>query len=69
QQACQYANICEHCPSFRTEDSNLPVLEAQRKDALILAQDAKRRGWDSEVQRHEALVTQLDLLIERTRTA
>lgn len=69
QQACQYANICEHCPSFRTEDTNLPVLEAQRKDAMILAQDARRRGWDSEVQRHEALVAQLDLIIERTRTA
>lgn len=69
QEACPYANVCEHCPSFRTENSNLPVLKAQRKDAALLAQDAKARGWDSEARRHEALVTQLDLLIQETGTA
>lgn len=69
QEACPYANICEHCPSFRTENSNLPVLQAQRKDAALLAQDAIGRGWDSEARRHQALVKQLDLLIEETNTA
>jgi hypothetical protein len=69
QEACPYANICEHCPSFRTENSNLPVLRAQRKDAALLAQDAIGRGWDSEARRHQALVKQLDLLIEETTTA
>ncbi|RNL48645.1 integrase [Arthrobacter oryzae] len=69
QEACPYANICEHCPSFRTENSNLPVLQAQRKDAAMLAQDARGRGWDSEARRHEALVDQLDLLIRETGTA
>jgi integrase len=69
QQACPYANICEHCPSFRTENSNLPVLQAQRKDAALLAQDARGRGWDTEARRHEALVTQLDLLIREAGTA
>ncbi|WP_396277169.1 tyrosine-type recombinase/integrase [Glutamicibacter creatinolyticus] len=69
QEACPYANICEHCPSFRTENSNLPVLQAQRKDAALLAQDARGRGWDSEARRHEALVAQLDLLIGEAGTA
>ncbi|GAA1348485.1 tyrosine-type recombinase/integrase [Arthrobacter roseus] len=69
QQACPYANICEHCPSFRTENSNLPALQAQRKDAALLAQDARGRGWDSEARRHDALVAQLDLLIRETDTA
>ena len=69
QEACPYANICEHCPTFRTENSNLPVLQAQRKDAALLAQDARGRGWDSEARRHEALVAQLDLLIGETGTA
>ncbi|MGP5727242.1 tyrosine-type recombinase/integrase [Arthrobacter rhombi] len=32
QDACPFANICEHCPSFRTENSNLPVFQAQRRD-------------------------------------
>ena len=69
QEACPHTNICEHCPSFRNEDSNLPVLEAQHKDAALLAQDARRRGWDSEAPRHEALVTQLDVLIRESGTA
>lgn len=69
QEACPYANICEHCPSFRTENSNIPVLEAQRKDAALLARDARGRGWDSEARRHEALVAQLDLLIDEAGTA
>ena len=69
QEACPYANICEHCPSFRTENSNLPVLQAQRKDAALLAKDARGRGWDSEARRHEALVAQLDTLIHETGTA
>ncbi|MFD0856057.1 DUF6262 family protein, partial [Actinomadura adrarensis] len=33
QGACTYANICEHCPSFHSEPSTLPVLAAQRIDA------------------------------------
>ncbi|MGA7203283.1 MAG: tyrosine-type recombinase/integrase [Specibacter sp.] len=69
QEACPYANICEHCPSFRTENSNIPVLQAQRKDAALLAKDARGRGWDSEARRHEALVAQLDTLIRETDTA
>ncbi|GAA4378568.1 tyrosine-type recombinase/integrase [Paeniglutamicibacter cryotolerans] len=69
QEACPYANICEHCPSFRTENSNLPVLEAQRKDAALLAQDARGRGWDSEARRHQALVAQLEKLIDEASPA
>lgn len=69
QDACPYANICEHCPSFRTENSNLPVLQAQRKDAILLAMDARGRGWDREALRHEALVTQLDMLIQEADLA
>src|SRR5664280_3679670 len=37
QGACPYANICEHCPSFRTDSTHLPVLAAQRLDAQALA--------------------------------
>ena len=33
QGACPYANICEHCPNFRTDTGYLPVLAAQRADA------------------------------------
>ena len=45
QGACPYANICEHCPSFRTDAASITVLGAQKLDAVALAEDAERRGW------------------------
>jgi len=65
QDACTYANICEHCPSFHTEASSLPVLAAQRVDAEALARDAEQRGWITEAERHQRLITQLEVLIEK----
>ena len=44
QGPCSYANICEHCPSFHTTTTYLPVLTAQRDDAAALAADATTRG-------------------------
>ncbi|WP_048700111.1 tyrosine-type recombinase/integrase, partial [Nostocoides australiense] len=52
QGPCSYANICEHCPSFHTTTTYLPVLTAQRDDAAALAADATTRGWDAETERH-----------------
>jgi len=66
QQACAYANICEHCPSFHTDASSLPILAAQRVDAQALARDAEQRGWITEAERHQRLVDRLDHLIEHT---
>ena len=66
QGACTYANICEHCPSYRTEPSSLPILAAQRIDAQALAHDAEQRGWIDEVARHHRLITRLDALIADT---
>ena len=63
QGACPYANICEHCPSFRTEATHLPVLSAQRVDAETLAADAEARGWIDEADRHRRLIARLDTLI------
>ncbi len=67
QGACTYANICEHCPSFRTEATFLPVLAAQRADAAALAEDAEKRGWITEAQRHQALIARLDALISQAQ--
>ena len=60
QGPCAYANICEHCPNFRTDTGYLPVLIAQRADAQTLADDAEARGWGSEVERHRRLIARLD---------
>ncbi len=68
QGACSYANICEHCPSFHTEASSLPILAAQRVDAEALARDAEQRGWIAEVERHQRLIARLDTLIDKART-
>jgi integrase len=67
QGACAYANICEHCPNFRTDTGYLPVLAAQRTDAEQLAEDAEARGWISEADRHRKLIARLDDLITRAQ--
>jgi integrase len=67
QGACAYANICEHCPSFHTDPSSLPILAAQRVDAEALAADAEKRGWITEADRHRRLITQLDTLISEAQ--
>jgi len=67
QGACTYANICEHCPSFHTEPSSLPILAAQRVDAEALARDAEQRGWISEAERHQRLIARLDTMISEAQ--
>ena len=69
QGSCPYANICEHCPNFRTDAASLSVLSAQRGDAEALAADAESRGWIDEADRHRRLITRLDALITQADTA
>jgi integrase len=66
QGACPYANICEHCPNFRTDTASIAVLSAQRVDTQALAADAERRGWIDEADRHRKLLARLDNLIAQT---
>ncbi len=66
QGACPYANICEHCPSFRTDTASVAILTAQRVDTQTLAADAQTRGWTDEADRHHKLLDRLDALIEQT---
>lgn len=63
QGACPYANICEHCPNFRTDTASIAVLSAQRIDTAALADDAEQRGWIDEADRHRKLLARLDTLI------
>jgi integrase len=63
QGACPYANICEHCPSFRSDSTHLPVLAAQHQDAQALAADAEARGWIDEADRHHRLIARLDAVM------
>jgi len=65
QGTCAYANICEHCPNFRTETSFLPILQLQRVDTEQLAADAAERGWGDEAARHRRLLDRIDALISQ----
>jgi integrase len=67
QGSCAYANICEHCPNFRTDTGYLPVLAAQKADTEQLAKDAQDRGWISEADRHRKLIARLDDLISKAQ--
>jgi integrase len=67
QGACQYANICEHCPNFRADASHLAVLAAQRVDAEALAADAAARGWAAEATRHRLLAERLGAIITQAQ--
>lgn len=67
QGPCAYANICEHCPNFRTDTGYLPVLVAQRADTETLLRDAQTRGWGTEAERHRRLIARLDAHIQHAR--
>jgi len=69
QGPCAYANICEHCPNFRSGASFLPVLQLQRVDAEALAADAQARGWGGEATRHRRLIERLDTLISQAHAS
>jgi integrase len=69
QGSCAYANICEHCPSFRTDAAFLPVLAAQRADTETLLADAEARGWGEEAARHRRLLERLDRRMAQTKTS
>jgi site-specific recombinase XerD len=69
QGPCAYANMCEHCPNFRSEASFLPVLQLQRADAEALAADAAARGWGAEAARHRRLIERLDMLIAQANAS
>jgi integrase len=69
QGSCAYANICEHCPTFRTDTAFLPVLAAQRADTEKLLADAEARGWGEEAARHQRLLERLDQRMNQTEAS
>ena len=69
QGSCAYANICEHCPSFRTDAAFLPVLAAQHADTEALLADAEARGWGEEAARHRRLLERLDQRMAQTEAS
>jgi integrase len=70
-EACPYANICEQCDNYTTTTEFVPHLQAQLTDETALRDDARDRGWDSEVARHARVIASLqrhlDALAESPR--
>jgi len=58
--ACPYANICESCANFVTAAEFAPVLEGQLADVRALREDARTRGWEAEMARHERVIANLE---------
>ncbi len=68
-EACPYANICEQCDNFVTTTEFLPALQAQLADVRALRDDAKARGWHSEVARHARVITSIEGHVRRLKQA
>ncbi len=64
-EVCPYANICEQCDNFVTAPEFLPALRAQLDDVRALSDDARARGWTSEVARHERVIVGLEAHVQR----
>jgi integrase len=65
--ACPYANICEQCDNYCAAPEFQPTLEAQLADIHTLQDDAKTRGWDSEVARHQRVIASIDGHLRRLK--
>lgn len=59
-EACPYAAVCENCANFVTAPEFAPVLESQLADERQLRDDARSRGWTSEIARHERVIASLE---------
>lgn len=66
-EACPYANICEQCDNYVAAPEFQPALEAQLGDVEALRDDARTRGWDSEVARHDRVIASIDGHLRRLK--
>jgi hypothetical protein len=64
-EACPYANVCETCDNFIPDPELTPALRDQLDDIRGLRDDAERRGWTSEVARHQRVADALDSHLRR----
>ena len=60
-------NICEQCENFVTTPEFQPALQAQLADIVALRDDAQTRGWDSEVTRHQRVISSIEDHLRRIK--
>jgi hypothetical protein len=51
------------CPKFLTSTEYAPRLRARLETEKVLIQDARQRGWEREVERHQATSRRLEQLL------
>ena len=52
-----------NCPKFLTTSEYTPRLRARLETEKVLIQDARQRGWEREVERHQATSRRLEQLL------
>jgi hypothetical protein len=62
---CPYANICEHCDNYVPAPEFATTLQDQLTDVQTLRDDARNRGWTSEMNRHQHLIERLQTHLGR----
>ena len=68
-EACPYANICEQCDNFVPGPEFISSLEAQLADVRALQDDARARGWETEVTRHGRVVASIERHLRRLKSS
>jgi len=63
QQACPYANICEHCAAFVPLPDAHGTLTQELEDIRLLKKDAHLRNWPTEIARHQSTIERLEGLL------
>ncbi|HUY96391.1 MAG TPA: tyrosine-type recombinase/integrase [Verrucomicrobiae bacterium] len=62
---CAYANICETCDTFVPVADSAGAIRAQLVDVRALRDDAIRRGWAFDVERHRRVIDSLETHLAR----
>ena len=62
---CPYANICEQCDNFITTPEFAGALADQLADLDALRDDAERREWHAEADRHARVATRVESHLRR----
>lgn len=64
-EACLYANICEQCDNYLPAPEFQPALETQLADIVTLRDDTQQRAWESEIARHNRVITSIERHLRR----
>lgn len=62
---CPYANVCEQCENFAPGQEFTGALTSQLADIVELRDDAEHRGWGSEVDRHNRVISRVQGHLDR----